>query len=128
VVHPQGSEEQNKMARTVPACKAGEPAKDWMVLSDRPPRKLSVLREFQESDRLNILELPQDHRFQELAHKIELAMKDGARVSIRVASTEFLGAAADFYKIRRAYVHALAAQYPEHFKIMWYQGCGPKVR
>lgn len=84
--------------------------KDLCVLTDRPPRKSSALKEFQESDRLGVLALPPDGRFQELAYKIESAMADGSPAAIRAASAEFLAAAADFYKVRPPEVRALAAR------------------
>jgi hypothetical protein len=80
------------------------------VLTDRPPRKSSALKEFQESDQLGVLALPSDGRLQELAYKIESAMGDGSPAAIRVASAEFLSAAADFYKVRPPEVRALAAR------------------
>ena len=85
-------------------------SKELDMLTDRPPRQSSRLREFQESDRLNILELPPDNRFRGPAGKIELAMKDGSLAGIRAASTEFLATAADFYKVRRPDVRALSAR------------------
>src|SRR5579863_1055347 len=83
---------------------------DLCVLTDRPPRKSSTLKEFQESDRLAVLALPPDGRFLELAHRIESAMGAGSPAGIRIASAEFLAAAADFYKVRRPEVRALAAR------------------
>jgi hypothetical protein len=80
------------------------------VLTDRPPRKPSALREFQESDRLSALELPQDGRFQQIARRIEPAMSEGSLAGIRTTSAEFLTIAADFYRIRRPDVRALAAR------------------
>ncbi len=80
------------------------------MLTDRPPRKSSALKEFQESDQLGVLALPSDGRLQELAYKIESAMGDGSPAAIRVASAEFLSAAADFYKVRPPEVRALAAR------------------
>ena len=80
------------------------------MLTDRPPRKSSLLSEFQGSDRLNVLELPQDNRFQELARRIESAMSDGSLAAIRIASAEFLAAVADFYRVRRPDIRALAAR------------------
>jgi hypothetical protein len=80
------------------------------VLTDRPPRKSSSLREFQESDHLNIVELSPDDRFRELARKIESAINEGSQTGIRIASAEFLATAADFYKVRRPDVRALSAR------------------
>jgi hypothetical protein len=87
-----------------------DPIEDIGVLTDRPPRKSSTHREFQESDRLNVLELPKDDRLQGLAQKIELAMSDGSQAGIRITSTDFLAAAANFYKVRAPDVRALAAR------------------
>jgi hypothetical protein len=83
---------------------------DLDVLTDRPPRKSSARKEFEESDRLGVLALPPDGRFQELAHRIESAMGDGSPAGIRIASAEFLITAADFYQVRRPDVRALAAR------------------
>jgi hypothetical protein len=80
------------------------------VLTDRPPRKPALRTKFHESDLLTTLELPADHRFQELARSIESAMKDGKPPAIRGACSEFLAAAADFYKVRTPRVRALAAR------------------
>ena len=80
------------------------------MLTDRPPRKLSALREFQESDRQIALELPADNRFLELAKRIELAMSGASLAGIRITSEEFLANVADFYRIRRPGVRTLAAR------------------
>jgi hypothetical protein len=80
------------------------------MVTDRPPRKASLLAKFQDSDRLITLELPRDNRFQELARSIELAMEDGAPVIIRNACAEFLTATADFYSVRTPQIRALAAR------------------
>lgn len=80
------------------------------MLTDHPPRKPSALREFQESDQLSALELPQDGRLQVLGRRIESAMSEGTLAGMRIASAEFLTIAADFYRIRRPDVRALAAR------------------
>ena len=80
------------------------------MVTDRPPRKASLLAKFYDSDRLTTLEIPNDNRFQELARSIELAMEGGEPVIIRSACAEFLTATADFYAVRAPQIRALAAR------------------
>ena len=80
------------------------------MVTDRPPRKASLLAKFHDSDRLTTLEIPNDNRFQELARSIELAMEGGEPVIIRSACAEFLTATADFYAVRAPQIRALAAR------------------
>ena len=80
------------------------------MVTDRPPRKASLLAKFYDSDRLTTLEIPNDNRFQELARSIELAMESGEPVIIRSACAEFLTATADFYAVRAPQIRALAAR------------------
>jgi hypothetical protein len=79
------------------------------MLTDAPPHKQN-LRLFVESDRLNTLALPDDDRLTRIAWRIEAAMKAGELKGVRIASEEFLNAAADFYKVRRCGVRVLAAR------------------
>lgn len=87
-----------------------DPAEHLDVLTDRPPRKSSALRQFQESDHLKVLELPEDGRLRGLAQRLELAMSLGSQIGIRSASADFLLSVADFYKVRTPTVRALAAR------------------
>lgn len=80
------------------------------MFTDRPPRKAALLRKFQSSDDLRILDLPQDDRLQRLAAKIESAMKDGNPAAMRPACSEFVAAAAAFYGVGRPEVRTLAAR------------------
>jgi hypothetical protein len=51
------------------------------VLTDRPPRKKTLLTKFAESDQLSGLELPGDDRLRLTAMSIESVMKDGTRAA-----------------------------------------------
>lgn len=80
------------------------------MLTDRPPRRQALLSEFRESDRLASLDLPQDDRLRGPARAIEAAMESEDRRSVRKACTEFLTAAADFYRVPEPAVRVLAAR------------------
>lgn len=80
------------------------------MVTDRPPRKASLLTKFHDSDRLTALELPSDNRFQELARSVELAMVRGEPALIRDECADFLAAAAEFYAVRTPQIRALAAR------------------
>lgn len=80
------------------------------MFTDRPPRRATLLKQFQSSDQLAVLELPPDDRLQRLAGGIESAMKDGRLAAMRGACTEFVAAAADFYGVDTPEVRALAAR------------------
>ena len=80
------------------------------MLTDRPPRKATLLATFLESDRLTTLELPCDNQLRQLARSIEFAMIGGVPAATRSACTEFLRASARFYGVRAPGVRALAAR------------------
>ena len=60
------------------------------MLTDRPPAKTEILREFRRSDQSGIIELPQDDRLIVLARSIDGAMNTEQRKAVRMACTEFL--------------------------------------
>jgi hypothetical protein len=80
------------------------------MLTDRPPRKASLLRGFHESDQLTSLAVPQDDRLPALASCIDSAMKDGSSTVVRQACTEFVMAAAELYRVEKPGVRVLAAR------------------
>lgn len=80
------------------------------MLTDRPPRLKALLADFRASDQLVMLELPQDDRLRGPAKAIEAAMKAEGRNAVRKACTEFLAAAADFYRVPKPAVRVLAAR------------------
>lgn len=80
------------------------------MLTDRAPRKSSLLSDFLESDRNRSLAIPQDERLLVPAKSIEASLKAGVVSDERKACTEFLSAAADFYKVPMPGVRVLAAR------------------
>ncbi len=80
------------------------------MLTDRPPRNAALLRKFLESDKLGILDLPQDDRLPTAAGSIEAAMRAGKTTALRSACAEFLMAASNFYKVSQPEVRVLAAR------------------
>lgn len=79
------------------------------MLTDSPPRK-SNLSGFQESDRINTLDLPNDAFLNEVAKSIESAMKSEQTARVRSACAEFLKAASQFYGVPECSVRVLAAR------------------
>jgi len=80
------------------------------MLTDRPPRNAALLRKFLESDRLGILDLPQDDRLRAPAGLIDAALASGKTTALRLACAGFLGVASDFYKVSSPGVRVLAAR------------------
>jgi len=80
------------------------------MLTDRPPRNASLLAQFAESDKLGVLEVPQDDRFRAPTNSIDLAMRSGKSVPVREACAEFLAVASDFYMVPKPMVSVLAAR------------------
>ena len=80
------------------------------MLTDRPPRKAALSKEFLDSDRLNSLALPSDEHLPALAQSIESVMKYGTRAAVRQACAEFLAAASAFYEVPNPQVRALEAR------------------
>jgi hypothetical protein len=83
---------------------------DSTVLTDRPPRKKTLLIKFIESDQLTGLALPSDDRLRRSAALIESATQAEARAAIQHACSEFLAIASDFYGVPKPGVSALAAR------------------
>jgi hypothetical protein len=65
---------------------------------------------FQESDRINTLDLPCDDCLLEIAKSIESAMKAEAIAALRRACAEFVKAASQFYQVPEYSVRVLAAR------------------
>ncbi|MBI3940816.1 MAG: hypothetical protein HY315_08275 [Acidobacteria bacterium] len=80
------------------------------MLTDRPPRNAALLAQFLESDRLAVIELPQQDRLSRLAQSIDLAMKDGTKAVVQQACAEFVEATSEFYQVRKPGIRVLAAR------------------
>jgi hypothetical protein len=80
------------------------------MITDRPPRNTARLSKFLESDRLGILDLPQDDRLRTPAGSIAAALTTAKTTALRLACARFLVAASDFYKVSRPEVRVLAAR------------------
>ncbi len=80
------------------------------MLTDRKPRKPILLADFLESDRNRVLEVPEDNRLKSPSTSLEAGLKAGTATAVRVACTEFLNIAADFYEVGRTPVRVLAAR------------------
>ena len=80
------------------------------MVTDRPPRRKDLLAQYQASDQLLGLKLPDDGRIPLLAAAIKSAMADESQAAVRRACSEFLAAAAEFYQVRPPEVRALAAR------------------
>jgi hypothetical protein len=80
------------------------------MLTDRPPRPAALLAAFLESDRLRILEVPQDDRLRTLARSLDAAMQGGTSRVVRQGCSEFLAVASDFYGMPRPLVRVLAGR------------------
>jgi hypothetical protein len=59
------------------------------VLTDRPPRKRTLVTKFAESDQLTCLELPGDNRLRVSAISIESVMKNGTRAAVQMRARTF---------------------------------------
>ena len=80
------------------------------MLTDRPPRRPALLAEFIKSDQLATLEVPDDDLLFVPARSMEAAMKAGEDSVVRRACTEFIEAAAGFYRVPIPPVRVLAAR------------------
>jgi hypothetical protein len=79
------------------------------MLTDAPPgtRKLAG---FRESDRIKMLDLPQNSELPKIAKRLESAMKSDKIQDVRNACNEFLATASDFYEVPTCGVRVLAAR------------------
>jgi hypothetical protein len=80
------------------------------MITDRLPRSKALLDEFGKSDRMTRITLPEDGRLLALAKDIEIAMLSEKRPVVSRACQEFLGAAADFYRVPKPTVRVLASR------------------
>ena len=80
------------------------------MITDRPPRKASRITEYLASDQLTNLDLPPNGDLQAAAKAIESVIKDGTPVAVRRACLEFLGIAANFYRVPNVEVRVLSAR------------------
>lgn len=79
------------------------------MLTDAPPKR-KYREAFLVSDRSTQLELPGDGRLVQIAASLEAAMKAGAAGETARACTDFLTAAAEFYRVPPCPVRVLAAR------------------
>jgi hypothetical protein len=80
------------------------------VFTDPVPRAAALREEFVRSDQLKDLLVPEGDRLRLLARRIETAMERDARGDLKAACSDFLVAAAEFYKVRPPGVSVLAAR------------------
>ena len=79
------------------------------MLTDTPPRKTNRAG-FLESDRIKVVDLPSDGHLQEIAVRLESAIKSDKIRDVRSACTEFLTTASNFYGVTTCGVRVLAAR------------------
>jgi len=80
------------------------------MFTDHVPFNERLRADFLESDRLGVLEVPEDDRLQALTKTLAEVMKSGQRSAVQRACSEFLIAAADFYRVGCPQVRVLAAR------------------
>jgi len=78
------------------------------MLTDTPPRKARA--DFQESDRIKMLDLPQDGRLPLIARGIESAMKAAHSAAVRRACTDFWEVKSNFYQVPSCGLRVLSAR------------------
>lgn len=78
------------------------------MLTDSPTRKFR--KGFLESDSIKTLDLPQSGALLEIAKRLESTMKAGRIPGVRIACTEFLKVASDFYTVPTCGIQVLAAR------------------
>jgi hypothetical protein len=79
------------------------------MFTDAPPRKANRAG-FNESDRIRTLDLPRDGHLQEIAQRLESAMKTDNIRDVRSVGTEFLASASISYEVPTCGVRVLAAR------------------
>ena len=79
------------------------------MLTDAPPRKANRAG-FLESDRIRTLDLPLNADLQEIAQRLESAMKADKIRDVRSACADFLATASSFYGVPKCGVRVLAAR------------------
>jgi hypothetical protein len=79
------------------------------MFTDAPPRKANRAR-FNESDRIRTLDLPRDGHLQEIAQRLESAMKTDNIRDVRSVCAEFLASASISYEVPTCGVRVLAAR------------------
>ena len=79
------------------------------MTTDRLPRTKTLLKDYEKSDRMTTLALPDDGRLLTLAKNIEEAMLSEKPAIVSRACQEFLGATADFYGVSRPTMRVLAS-------------------
>jgi len=77
------------------------------MLTDAPPLKANRAS-FLESERIKALDLPRDVHLQEIAQRLESAMKSDNIRDVRNDCTEFLATTSDFYQAPTCGVRVLS--------------------
>jgi hypothetical protein len=80
------------------------------MLTDRPPRKAALLKEFANSDGSTELDLPAHDRLRGVAASLDAALQSGRRAAIQQVCGDFLTLASDFYKVTPPEIRILAAR------------------
>ena len=80
------------------------------MITDRLPRSKGLLDEFEKSDRMTSIALPEDGRLVAFAKGIEEAMVSEERAVVSLACQEFVAAAAPFYGVPKPTVRVLASR------------------
>jgi hypothetical protein len=80
------------------------------MFTDRPPPGELLRTECLNSERLRILEVPEDERVRAPANSIEVAMNSWHRAAVGKACSGSLITPADFYSVGRPQVRVLAAR------------------
>jgi len=80
------------------------------MITDRFPRSGARRAEYERSDLMTKLVVPEDYRLRALALQIETALSSGATASVKAACAEFLTEAAQYYEVPPPKVRVLAAR------------------
>ncbi len=80
------------------------------MITDRCPRSGARRAEYERSESMTKLIIPEDDRLRTLALAIETAMSSGATAPVRAACTAFLAEAARYYEVSQPKVRVLATR------------------
>lgn len=80
------------------------------MITDRVPRTGVRRLEYERSDALTTLAIPEHERLHTLALKVETAMSSGSTAPVRCACSAFLSEAGGFYQVTPPQVRVLAAR------------------
>ncbi len=80
------------------------------MLTDALPRNKILRTQFKKSDGLRTLKVPKNDRLRQLTAAIEEALASGQTRVVRLACAKFVGAAAEFYKVRCPEIRILGSR------------------